>query len=41
MSVMYLSIESNLNDRYANLQRAIAALQKHFTITALSPVYLT
>ncbi len=41
MSLMYLSLGSNLNDRYANLQRAIAALQKHFTITAISPVYLT
>ena len=38
---MYLSLGSNLNDRYANLQRAIAGLQKHFTITAISPVYLT
>ena len=41
MSLMYLSLGSNLNDRYANLQRAIAGLQKHFTITAISPVYLT
>ncbi len=41
MSLMYLSLGSNLNDRYANLQRAIAALQEHFTITAISPVYLT
>ena len=41
MSLMYLSLGSNLNDRYANLQRAIAALQAHFTITAISPVYAT
>jgi 2-amino-4-hydroxy-6-hydroxymethyldihydropteridine diphosphokinase len=41
MSLMYLSLGSNLNDRYANLQRAITGLQKHFTITAISPVYLT
>lgn len=38
---MYLSLGSNLNDRYANLQRAIAGLQAHFTITAISPVYVT
>jgi len=41
MSLMYLGLGSNLNDRYANLQRAIAGLQKHFIITAISPVYLT
>ena len=41
MSLMYLSLGSNLNDRYSNLQRAIARLQEHFTITAISPVYAT
>jgi 2-amino-4-hydroxy-6-hydroxymethyldihydropteridine diphosphokinase len=41
MSLMYLSLGSNLNDRYANLQRAIAGLQAHFTVTAISPVYAT
>jgi 2-amino-4-hydroxy-6-hydroxymethyldihydropteridine diphosphokinase len=41
MSLMYLGLGSNLNDRYANLQRAIARLQEHFTITAISPVYVT
>lgn len=41
MSLMYLGLGSNLNDRYANLQQAIAQLQEHFTITAISPVYAT
>ena len=41
MSLMYLSLGSNLNDRYANLQQAIARLGEHFTITAISPVYAT
>ncbi|HOU41675.1 MAG TPA: 2-amino-4-hydroxy-6-hydroxymethyldihydropteridine diphosphokinase [Promineifilum sp.] len=41
MSLMYLSLGSNLNDRHANLQQAIAQLGEHFTITAISPVYAT
>lgn len=41
MSVMYLSLGSNLNDRFANLWRAIEELQRHVTITALSPVFVT
>ena len=41
MSLMYLGLGSNLNDRYANLERALALLQEHFTITAVSPVYAT
>lgn len=38
---MYLSLGSNLNDRYANLGRAVDELQKHVKITAISPVFLT
>lgn len=41
MSLVYLGLGSNLDDRYVNLQRAIANLQEHFTITAISPVYAT
>lgn len=41
MSLVYLSLGSNLNQRFANLQTAIARLQEHFTITAVSPVYAT
>jgi 2-amino-4-hydroxy-6-hydroxymethyldihydropteridine diphosphokinase len=41
MSLIYLGLGSNLNDRYANLQRAIARLQAHFSVTAISPVYAT
>jgi len=41
MSLVYLSLGSNLNQRYINLQTAIARLQEHFTVTAVSPVYAT
>jgi 2-amino-4-hydroxy-6-hydroxymethyldihydropteridine diphosphokinase len=41
MSLLYLSLGSNLNDRYANLRLAIAKLQSHMAITAISPVYST
>jgi 2-amino-4-hydroxy-6-hydroxymethyldihydropteridine diphosphokinase len=41
MSLLYLSLGSNLNDRYTNLRRAIAKLQRHMSITAISPVYAT
>jgi len=36
---MYLSLGSNLNERYTNLQRAVAELGEVYSITALSPVY--
>ena len=39
MSQMYLSLGSNLNERYDNLRRAVAKLAEYFAITALSPVY--
>jgi 2-amino-4-hydroxy-6-hydroxymethyldihydropteridine diphosphokinase len=41
MSQIYLSLGSNLDDRFANLQRAVAELQKHVGITAVSPVFAT
>lgn len=41
MSLMYLSLGSNLNDRYANLRRAVAMLQEKVAITAVSPVFAT
>lgn len=41
MSLIYLSLGSNLGDRFANLRLAIARLQEHFTVTAVSPVYAT
>lgn len=41
MSMIYLSLGSNLNDRFGNLQRAVDELQKHVKITALSPVFAT
>ena len=41
MSMIYLSLGSNLNDRFGNLQRAVDALQKHVNITAISPVFAT
>lgn len=41
MSLMYLSLGSNLNDRYANLRRAVDELQKFVKITAISPVFAT
>lgn len=41
MSLMYLSLGSNLNDRYANLRRAVDELQKYVRITAISPVFAT
>jgi len=41
MSQLYLGLGSNLNDRYANLRQAIAKLNEHLTITAISPVYAT
>ncbi len=39
MSLMYLSLGSNLNERYTNLQRAVAKLGEIYSITAISPVY--
>ncbi len=41
MSLIYLSLGSNLNDRYANLRRALDELQRHVRITAVSPVFAT
>ena len=41
MSSIYLSLGSNLNDRFANLRRAVDGLQKFITITAISPVFAT
>jgi 2-amino-4-hydroxy-6-hydroxymethyldihydropteridine diphosphokinase len=41
MSLMYLSLGSNLNDRYANLRRAVAMLQDKVAVTAVSPVFAT
>lgn len=41
MSTIYLSLGSNLGDRYANLQRAVAELNKKVKITAVSPVFAT
>ncbi|WP_374686783.1 2-amino-4-hydroxy-6-hydroxymethyldihydropteridine diphosphokinase [Promineifilum sp.] len=41
MSRLYLSLGSNLNERYANLRRAIALLREHMSVTAISPVYAT
>lgn len=36
-----MSLGSNLGDRYANLQRAVAELNKIVKITAISPVFAT
>jgi 2-amino-4-hydroxy-6-hydroxymethyldihydropteridine diphosphokinase len=41
MNPVYLSLGTNLGDRFANLQRAVEHLQKHLTVTAVSPVYAT
>lgn len=41
MSMIYLSLGSNLDDRYANLQRAVGELNKFLKITAISPVFAT
>ncbi|HMT20054.1 MAG TPA: 2-amino-4-hydroxy-6-hydroxymethyldihydropteridine diphosphokinase [Promineifilum sp.] len=41
MSMIYLSLGSNLDDRYANLQRATGELNKFLKITAISPVFAT
>jgi 2-amino-4-hydroxy-6-hydroxymethyldihydropteridine diphosphokinase len=41
MSLIYLGLGSNLNDRYANLRRALAELQEQIVITAVSPVFST
>lgn len=41
MSLIYLSLGSNLNDRYANLRRALDELQRYVRITAVSPVFAT
>lgn len=41
MSMIYLSLGSNLKDRFGNLQHAVDELQKHVKITALSPVFAT
>lgn len=41
MSLIYLSLGSNLNDRFANLRRAIDELQQYVTVTAISPVFAT
>jgi 2-amino-4-hydroxy-6-hydroxymethyldihydropteridine diphosphokinase len=41
MSLIYLSLGSNLDDRYANLRRALVELQEQVVITAVSPVFST
>lgn len=41
MSHVYLSLGSNLGDRYANLRRAAAMINAVMTVTAVSPVYAT
>lgn len=41
MSLVYLSLGSNLSDRYGNLRRALSLLQEHVKITAVSPVFAT
>lgn len=41
MSLVYFSLGSNLSDRYGNLRRALALLQEHVRITAVSPVFAT
>ncbi len=41
MSLIYLSLGSNLNDRFANLRRAIDELQQYVAVTAISPVFVT
>lgn len=41
MKPVYLGIGTNLGDRYANLQEAVAQLGKRVTVTAVSPVYAT
>lgn len=41
MSLIYLSLGSNLNDRYANLRRAVDELNKYVRVTAVSPVFAT
>lgn len=38
---MYLSLGSNLGDRFANLRRAVDELQRLVTVTAISPVFAT
>ena len=41
MSLIYLSLGSNLDDRYATLQAALAALPPAVTVLAESPIYET
>lgn len=38
---MYLSLGSNLGDRYANLRRAVDQLHEFVKVTAISPVFAT
>jgi len=41
MSLIYLSLGSNLNDRFGNLRRAIDEMHQIVTVTAISPVFAT
>ena len=41
MQTVYLGLGTNLGDRIANLQAAIAALENVLQITAVSPIYET
>ena len=41
MSLIYLSLGSNLDDRYATLQAALAAFPPVVTVLAESPIYET
>lgn len=41
MSHIYLSLGSNLSDRYANLRAAVERINETMPVTAISPVYST
>ena len=41
MATVYLALGSNLEDRAANIRRALEALPPDFHVTALSPLYET
>jgi 2-amino-4-hydroxy-6-hydroxymethyldihydropteridine diphosphokinase len=41
MHPVYLSLGTNLGDRFGNLSRAVEQLREHLTVTAVSPVYST
>ena len=41
MQTIYLGVGTNLGDRVANLQAALAGLAKELVITAVSPIYQT